>query len=143
MTREEVNYEQYESIQMAYRVAQRLICLKYSSQDEDSIRQALRHLKEWYGNDGTHKNDWECPKCGNVNFIFRWQISQELQYVLHVHIFLINYESHASLKKQVRLLPLPSPSVRSFFCFRKTLKLSVASVALYFSEHDTFRKLLF
>lgn len=35
---------------MAYRVAQRLICLKYSTQDEDSIRQALQHLKECYAN---------------------------------------------------------------------------------------------
>ncbi|GKE27302.1 hypothetical protein Tco_1442686, partial [Tanacetum coccineum] len=50
MKRKEVNYEQYESIQMAYRVAQRLICLKYSSQDDDSIRQALQHLKECYAN---------------------------------------------------------------------------------------------
>ncbi|KAL7184822.1 hypothetical protein ACSBR2_026875 [Camellia fascicularis] len=23
------------------------------------------------GNDGTHDNDWTCPKCGNVNFSFR------------------------------------------------------------------------
>ena len=44
----EVNYLQYHPIQMAYRVAQRLICLKYSSQDEDSIRQALQDLKEQY-----------------------------------------------------------------------------------------------
>ncbi|XP_030948936.1 uncharacterized protein LOC115972837 [Quercus lobata] len=35
--RMEVNYLQYHSIQMAYRVAQRLICLKYSGQDENSI----------------------------------------------------------------------------------------------------------
>ncbi|KAJ0823037.1 putative Zinc finger, RanBP2-type [Helianthus annuus] len=21
--------------------------------------------------DGTRENDWECPKCGNVNFAFR------------------------------------------------------------------------
>ncbi|KAK4557813.1 hypothetical protein RGQ29_007542 [Quercus rubra] len=46
--RMEVNYLQYHPIQMAYRVAQRLICLKYSSQDEDSIRQALQDLKEQY-----------------------------------------------------------------------------------------------
>ena len=44
----EVNYLQYHPIQMAYRVAQQLICLKYSSQDEDSIRQALQDLKEQY-----------------------------------------------------------------------------------------------
>ncbi|KAF5477515.1 hypothetical protein F2P56_004148 [Juglans regia] len=46
--RMEINYMQYHPIQMAYRVAQRLICLKYSSQDEDSIRQALQDLKEQY-----------------------------------------------------------------------------------------------
>uniref|UniRef100_A0A2N9F3V5 DNA mismatch repair proteins mutS family domain-containing protein n=1 Tax=Fagus sylvatica TaxID=28930 RepID=A0A2N9F3V5_FAGSY len=46
--RMEVNYLQYHPIQMAYRVAQRLICLKYSSQDEDSIRQALQDLKDQY-----------------------------------------------------------------------------------------------
>ncbi|KAG6636002.1 hypothetical protein CIPAW_11G081300 [Carya illinoinensis] len=44
--RMEINYMQYHPVQMAYRVAQRLICLKYSSQDEDSIRQALQDLKE-------------------------------------------------------------------------------------------------
>ncbi|CAH1415688.1 unnamed protein product [Lactuca virosa] len=43
--RKQLNYEAYEGIQMAYTVAQRLICLKYSIQDEDSIRQALEHLK--------------------------------------------------------------------------------------------------
>nr|XP_017235754.1 PREDICTED: DNA mismatch repair protein MSH4 isoform X4 [Daucus carota subsp. sativus] len=43
-----VNSEQYHGIQKAYRVAQQLICLKYSSQDEDSIRQALQNLKESY-----------------------------------------------------------------------------------------------
>ncbi|KAJ9549971.1 hypothetical protein OSB04_022514 [Centaurea solstitialis] len=48
--RKEVNYEQYHGIQMTYRVAQRLICLKYSTQDEDSIRQALQHLKDCYAN---------------------------------------------------------------------------------------------
>ncbi|XP_057977263.1 DNA mismatch repair protein MSH4 isoform X2 [Malania oleifera] len=46
--RMEVNCLQYCSIQMAYRAAQRLICLKYSTQDEDSIRQALENLKESY-----------------------------------------------------------------------------------------------
>lgn len=48
--RTEVNCEQYHGIQMAYHVAQRLVCLKYSSQDEDSIRQALQNLKESYLN---------------------------------------------------------------------------------------------
>lgn len=44
----EVNCMKYHSIQMAYRVAQRLVCLKYSNQDEDGIRQALQSLKESY-----------------------------------------------------------------------------------------------
>ncbi|ONI06521.1 hypothetical protein PRUPE_5G066100 [Prunus persica] len=46
--RMEVNCLQYQPIQMAYHVAQRLICLKYSSQDEDSIREALHNLKDSY-----------------------------------------------------------------------------------------------
>lgn len=46
--RMEVNCLQYQPIQMAYHVAQRLSCLKYSSQDEDSVRQALQNLKESY-----------------------------------------------------------------------------------------------
>lgn len=48
--RMEVNCMQYHDIQMVYRAAQRLICLKYSSQDEDSIREALQNLKESYIN---------------------------------------------------------------------------------------------
>ncbi|XP_011081405.1 DNA mismatch repair protein MSH4 [Sesamum indicum] len=48
----ELNFQQHHDIQMAYRVAQRLICLKYSNQDEDSIRQALQNLKESYINGG-------------------------------------------------------------------------------------------
>ncbi|GAV72825.1 MutS_V domain-containing protein/MutS_IV domain-containing protein/MutS_III domain-containing protein, partial [Cephalotus follicularis] len=44
----EVNCLQYHQIRMAYHVAQRLICLKYSSQDEESIRQALQNLKGSY-----------------------------------------------------------------------------------------------
>ncbi|PKA46451.1 DNA mismatch repair protein MSH4 [Apostasia shenzhenica] len=43
-----INSEQYHSIQMNYRLAQRLICLKYSSQSEDDIRQALENLKDSY-----------------------------------------------------------------------------------------------
>ncbi|XP_059644121.1 DNA mismatch repair protein MSH4 [Cornus florida] len=43
-----VNSLRYNDIQKAYHVAQQLICLKYSSQDEDSIRQALQNLKESY-----------------------------------------------------------------------------------------------
>ncbi|KAJ0106189.1 hypothetical protein Patl1_18458 [Pistacia atlantica] len=46
--RMEVNCTQYTQPQMAYHVAQRLLCLKYSSQDEDSVRQALQSLKESY-----------------------------------------------------------------------------------------------
>ncbi|KAM2181495.1 hypothetical protein ACFX1Q_032085 [Malus domestica] len=46
--RMEVNCLQYHPVQMAYHVVQRLICLKYSSQDEDSIREALHNLKESY-----------------------------------------------------------------------------------------------
>ncbi|XP_022851463.1 DNA mismatch repair protein MSH4-like [Olea europaea var. sylvestris] len=46
--RMEINCKQYHDIQMAYRVAQRLMCLKYSNQDEDSIRQALQNLKANY-----------------------------------------------------------------------------------------------
>ncbi|XP_011001457.1 PREDICTED: DNA mismatch repair protein MSH4-like isoform X2 [Populus euphratica] len=46
----EVNCRQYHQLQMVYRAAQRLICLKHSNQDEDSIRQALQNLKEQYIN---------------------------------------------------------------------------------------------
>ncbi|XP_050230451.1 DNA mismatch repair protein MSH4 isoform X2 [Mercurialis annua] len=46
----EVNCQQYQQLRMLYHAAQRLICLKYSSQDEDSIRQALHNLKENYEN---------------------------------------------------------------------------------------------
>ncbi|XP_077235396.1 MUTS-like protein 4 isoform X2 [Tasmannia lanceolata] len=46
--RMKINCVQYESIQMAYRVAQRLICLKYSNQDEDGIRRAMQNLKEGF-----------------------------------------------------------------------------------------------
>ncbi|XP_065857824.1 DNA mismatch repair protein MSH4 isoform X2 [Euphorbia lathyris] len=44
----EVNCQQHHELRMIYHVAQRLICLKYSSQDEDSIRKALQTLKENY-----------------------------------------------------------------------------------------------
>lgn len=47
-TRMEVNQLQYHPIQMVYRVAQRLICLKHSNHDEDSVREALQTLKESY-----------------------------------------------------------------------------------------------
>ncbi|KAK3224925.1 hypothetical protein Dsin_004787 [Dipteronia sinensis] len=48
--RMELNCLQHNQIQMTYRIAQRLLCLKYSNQDEDSIRQALQNLKESYIN---------------------------------------------------------------------------------------------
>ncbi|KAG5588937.1 hypothetical protein H5410_039451 [Solanum commersonii] len=48
MKRMEVNCRQYEDVQLIYRVAQRLMCLKYSDQDEDSLREALQNLKESY-----------------------------------------------------------------------------------------------
>lgn len=44
----QVNCAQYQSIQTIYGVAQRLICLKYSSQKEEMIRQALQNLQESY-----------------------------------------------------------------------------------------------
>ncbi|KAH6771748.1 MUTS-like protein 4 [Perilla frutescens var. hirtella] len=44
--RVQINFRQHHDIQMAYRVAQRLICLKYTNQDEHSIRQALHTLKD-------------------------------------------------------------------------------------------------
>ncbi|KAK6947560.1 DNA mismatch repair protein MutS, C-terminal [Dillenia turbinata] len=47
-SRMEVNHMQYKSIHGIYRVAQRMICLKYSTQDEDSVRRALQDLKESY-----------------------------------------------------------------------------------------------
>ncbi|XP_047951485.1 DNA mismatch repair protein MSH4 isoform X1 [Salvia hispanica] len=42
----QISFCQHHDLQMAYRVAQRLICLKFSNQDEDSIRAALQNLKE-------------------------------------------------------------------------------------------------
>ncbi|CAL1375878.1 unnamed protein product [Linum trigynum] len=46
--RMEVNCEKHHQLQMICRAAQRLLCLKYSSQPEDAIRQALHNLKESY-----------------------------------------------------------------------------------------------
>ncbi|KAK6251107.1 hypothetical protein SCA6_005112 [Theobroma cacao] len=46
--RMDVNCLHYNQIQLVYHVSQRLICLKYSNHDEDSIRQALQSLKESY-----------------------------------------------------------------------------------------------
>ncbi|KAF3335531.1 DNA mismatch repair protein MSH4 [Carex littledalei] len=44
----DINCEEHESMQMAYRIAQKLICLKYTNQSEEYIRQALQDLKECY-----------------------------------------------------------------------------------------------
>ncbi|CAH9086515.1 unnamed protein product [Cuscuta europaea] len=46
--RAEVNCQQNNDLQMIYRVVQRLICLKYSNQNEDSLRESLQNLKECY-----------------------------------------------------------------------------------------------
>ncbi|CAN0908447.1 DNA mismatch repair protein MSH4 [Linum grandiflorum] len=46
--RMEEDCEQHQHLQMVYRVAQRLLCLKFSSQHEDAIRQALQNLKDSY-----------------------------------------------------------------------------------------------
>jgi len=48
MTRMDANCEEYGSLQMTYQVVQRLICLKYSNQGDDYIREALQNLKESY-----------------------------------------------------------------------------------------------
>jgi len=46
MTRMDANCEEFRSLRMAYQVAQRLVCLKYSNQGDDYIREELRKLKE-------------------------------------------------------------------------------------------------
>ncbi|CAN6487295.1 unnamed protein product [Victoria cruziana] len=46
----EENSIQYHPIWMDYRLLHRLICLKYSNQDEDGIVKALQNLKESYTN---------------------------------------------------------------------------------------------
>ncbi|XP_070048096.1 DNA mismatch repair protein MSH4 isoform X4 [Nicotiana tomentosiformis] len=56
MKRMEVNYRQYQDLQLTYQVAQRLMCLKFSDQDEDSLREALQDLKESYLS-GRHKDN--------------------------------------------------------------------------------------
>uniref|UniRef100_A0A0D3GR22 DNA mismatch repair proteins mutS family domain-containing protein n=1 Tax=Oryza barthii TaxID=65489 RepID=A0A0D3GR22_9ORYZ len=48
MVRKDDNCEQYRSLQMAYQVTQRLICLKQSNQGDDYIREALQNLKDSY-----------------------------------------------------------------------------------------------
>ncbi|WOL03537.1 DNA mismatch repair protein MSH4 isoform X1 [Canna indica] len=42
------NCEKYHSVQVAYQVAQKLICLKYSNQSEEYVRQTLQNLKDSY-----------------------------------------------------------------------------------------------
>ncbi|CAL9107996.1 unnamed protein product [Musa textilis] len=49
--RMDINREHFHSIQVAYQVVQKLICLKYSNQSEDYIRQALQNLKENFTNE--------------------------------------------------------------------------------------------
>lgn len=46
MKRIELNCEKHHEMHQIYRVAQKLICLRYSKQNEDSIRQALQNLKD-------------------------------------------------------------------------------------------------
>uniref|UniRef100_A0A0E0LKR6 DNA mismatch repair proteins mutS family domain-containing protein n=1 Tax=Oryza punctata TaxID=4537 RepID=A0A0E0LKR6_ORYPU len=48
MVRKDDNCQQYQSLQMAYQVTQRLICLKQSNQGDDYIREALQNLKDGY-----------------------------------------------------------------------------------------------
>jgi len=48
MTRMDANCEEFKSLRMAYQVAQRLVCLKYSNQGDEYIREELRKLKEGY-----------------------------------------------------------------------------------------------
>ncbi|CAN1174649.1 DNA mismatch repair protein MSH4 [Linum perenne] len=52
--------EQHQQLQMVYRVAQRLLCLKFSSQHEDSIRQALQNLKDSYLDGRTRTHTSHC-----------------------------------------------------------------------------------
>ncbi|CAL5062750.1 unnamed protein product [Urochloa decumbens] len=47
-TRMDANCEEFQSLRLAYQVAQRLVCLKYSNQGDDYIREALWNLKEGY-----------------------------------------------------------------------------------------------
>ncbi|CAH8337856.1 unnamed protein product [Eruca vesicaria subsp. sativa] len=46
MKRIELNCEKHHEMHRIYRVAQKLICLKYSRQNEDNIRQSLQNLKD-------------------------------------------------------------------------------------------------
>uniref|UniRef100_A0A0A8XX61 MSH4 n=1 Tax=Arundo donax TaxID=35708 RepID=A0A0A8XX61_ARUDO len=46
MARRDANREEFRSLHLAYKVAQRLMCLKYSNKGEDYVRAALQELKE-------------------------------------------------------------------------------------------------
>ncbi|TVU03160.1 hypothetical protein EJB05_51318 [Eragrostis curvula] len=46
MARMDANSVEFQSLQMAYQVAQRLTCLKYSNQGDEYVREALQNLKE-------------------------------------------------------------------------------------------------
>ncbi|XP_062187204.1 DNA mismatch repair protein MSH4 isoform X2 [Phragmites australis] len=48
MARMDANCEEFRSLRLAYQVAQRLVCLKYSNQGDDYVREALQNLKESY-----------------------------------------------------------------------------------------------
>ncbi|KMZ57700.1 DNA mismatch repair protein mutS [Zostera marina] len=48
MSRMVNNCEKYESIRLSYSISQRLICLKFSNQDEEEIRRSLQMLKDSY-----------------------------------------------------------------------------------------------
>lgn len=87
-----INFEQYHSIQMAYRIAQRLICLKYSNQGEDYIRQALQNLKESY-NEGRF-TCWSITMTSLCDTQKRWVFLYDSQgeftgfhwFLIHKHI---------------------------------------------------------
>lgn len=46
MARMDANSAEFQSLQIAYQVAQQLVCLKYSNQGDDYVRKALKSLKE-------------------------------------------------------------------------------------------------
>ncbi|KAL8137932.1 hypothetical protein V2J09_003933 [Rumex salicifolius] len=46
--RMEVNQLNYQQLHTVYSIGQKLLCLKYSNQDEDSIRKTLQELKDSY-----------------------------------------------------------------------------------------------
>jgi DNA mismatch repair protein MSH4 len=42
----DANSAEFQSLQTAYHVAHRLVCLKYSNQGDDYVHEALKSLKE-------------------------------------------------------------------------------------------------